>query len=77
MSNTKAEKANLIKTSVIYNTIEEALKRKDVIAATLKNAVERENQTNKTFTLEYVDSQIIAKEDGRFILQSIISKNFN
>lgn len=77
MSNTKAEKANLIKTSVIYNTIEEALNRKDVIAATLKNAVERENQTNKTFTLEYVDSQIIAKEDGRFILQSIISKNFN
>ena len=76
MNNIKQAETEYINTYTRFNTIEEALKRKDAVVNTVKNAITRENSTNEAFKLNVHDSVISSNKDGKYVLEIIIEKKF-
>lgn len=73
----KAESVEYISTYTRFDNIEDAVIRKPIIVDTIKNAVSRENLNNKEFKMDVHDSIINSTEDGKYILEIIIKKEFN
>lgn len=73
----KAESVEYISTYTRFDNIENAVIRKPAIVDTIKNAISRENQSNKEFKMDVHDSVINSTEDGKYILEIIIKKEFN
>ena len=72
MSESKAEKT-ILKSYVHYEDLDTLLEREDIIVETTMNAINRENEYNKDYTLKYLDSNILVRED-KFILEVLIEK---
>lgn len=70
--NSKAEKT-ILKTYVHYDDLDTLLNRQDIVIDTTKNAIFRENNYTNKYTLEYLDSNILVKEN-KFILEVLIEK---
>lgn len=73
----KAESVEYISTYTRFDNIENAVIRKPAIVDTIKNAISRENQSNTEFKMDVHDSVINSTEDGKYILEIIIKKEFN
>lgn len=67
------EKANL-KLYANFDNLETLLNRQQMVIDTVKNAIERDNETNEDFQLEYIDSQVISKEQGKYKLMLIVKQ---
>lgn len=64
---------NRFKTYVKYDTLDELFRRQDAIIDTTKKALERESNENYKYT--FIDSQIVATIDNKYVLELRIEKN--
>jgi len=71
------ENTDIIKASVIYNSLESLMDRKDIIVETVNNAIKRENSENKDYKLSFYKTETSIKEDGRYLLTVLINKEYN
>lgn len=73
-----AEKTSeILKSYINYDSLDKLLNRQDTIIDTTKNAINRGNDSRSDYTLEYLDSQILSKENGKYILMILIKKQYN
>lgn len=73
-----AEKTSeILKSYINYDSLDKLLNRQDIIIDTTKNAINRGNDSRSDYTLEYLDSQILSKENGKYSLMILIKKQYN